>query len=289
MRDDEPVHRVSVSDPADPRVADFTALTDVQLRRRREPEEGLFLAEGDKVIRRALTAGYRLRGVLCEERWLEPLADVLPDDAPAYVAAREVLEAVTGYTVHRGALASFARRPLPDPAELLRTTRRVAVLEDVNDHTNVGAIFRSAAALGMDAVLLTPRCADPLYRRAVKVSMGAVLAVPYARLPWWPAGFELLRGAGFRTVALTPDADAVALPDLSADALERPALLLGAEGTGLSAAALAGADLRVRIPMSAGVDSLNVGSAASVAFYALALANRMSRSRSATTGAERVL
>jgi tRNA G18 (ribose-2'-O)-methylase SpoU len=197
MRHDASVHRVSVSDPADARVSDFTSLTDVQLRRRREPDEGLFLAEGDKVIRRALAAGYSLRAVLlCEERWLEPLADVLPDDAHAYVAAPAVMAAVTGYAVHRGALASFARRPLPEPGELLHGARRVAVLEDVNDHTNLGAIFRSAAALGLDAVLLTPRCADPLYRRAVKVSMGAVLAVPYARLPWWQSGFELLRGAG---------------------------------------------------------------------------------------------
>jgi tRNA G18 (ribose-2'-O)-methylase SpoU len=289
MRDDETVQRVSVSDPADARVVDFTALTDVELRRRREPAEGLFLAEGEKVIRRAIDAGYALRGVLCEERWLEPLADVLPDDVPAYVAAPSVLEAVTGYAVHRGALASFARRPLPEPGELLRRARRVAVLEDVNDHTNVGAIFRSAAALGMDAVLLTPRCADPLYRRAVKVSMGAVLAVPYARMPWWPAGFDLLREAGFRTIALTPDPGALPLSELPADALTRVALLLGAEGDGLSGAALSGADVRVRIPMAAGVDSLNVGSAASVAFYALALASGSSSSRSATTGAESVL
>ena len=264
------VHVQRVSDPGDPRVADYTSLTDVALRRRREPAEGLFLAEGEKVVRRALAAGYALRSVLCEDRWVGPLADALPASAVVYAAPPEVLEAVTGYRVHRGALASFARRRLPAAGDLLRRSRRVVVLEDVNDHTNVGAVFRSAAALGMDAVLLTPRCADPLYRRAVKVSMGAVFAVPYARLPWWPQGFTLLREAGLRTVALTPDPTAVALPDLTGSVEARVAVLLGAEGTGLSGPALDGADVRARIPMSAGIDSLNVGAAAAVAFYALA-------------------
>ena len=260
----------TVVEPGDPRVRDFTSLTDVALRRRREPAEGLFLAEGEKVILRALAAGYPLRAVLCEERRLAEVAAAAPPGATAYVEPPDVLAAVTGYEVHRGALASFGRRPLADAAVLLRHATTVAVLEDVNDHTNVGAVFRSAAALGVDAVLLTPRCADPLYRRAVKVSMGAVFAVPYARLPWWPQGFAVLREAGFRSLALTPDPAAVALPELMGTVDARVAVLLGAEGTGLSRPALEGADVRARIPMSAGVDSLNVGAAAAVAFYALA-------------------
>jgi tRNA G18 (ribose-2'-O)-methylase SpoU len=176
---------------------------------------------------------------------------------------------VTGYGVHRGALAAMARQPLPAPAELLAaTTGPLAVLEDVNDHTNVGAIFRGAAALGIDAVLLSPRCADPLYRRAVKVSMGAVFAIPYARFPRWPDGLRTLADADVELLALTPDPGASSLSALP-PARRRRALLLGAEGPGLTRWALDAADVRVRIPMSRDVDSLNVAAAAAVAFYAL--------------------
>ncbi|WP_130494117.1 TrmH family RNA methyltransferase [Motilibacter rhizosphaerae] len=264
---------IRVDDPADPRLADFVGLTDVALRRRREPEEGMFLAEGEKVVLRAVAAGFRPRAAFLEERWLPGLADALAAaGAPAYVAAPEVLEQVTGYVVHRGALVAMERRPLPEPAELLASSRRLAVLEDVVDHTNLGAVFRSAAALGVDGVLLTPRCADPLYRRSVKVSMGAVFSVPYARAASWPECFDEVTGAGFRLLALTPAPDAVALPDLVP--AERDALLLGTEGDGLSARALAAADLRVQIPMEGGIDSLNVAAAAAVAFYALRYAVR---------------
>lgn len=265
---------IEVSDPADPRLADYTSLTDPALRRAREPAEGVFVAEGEKVLRRALAAGYPLRSVLLHPRWLEPLADVLEaDEAPAYVATAHVLERVTGYRVHRGPLAAMGRKPLPGAAALLRDARRVLVLEDLNDPANLGAVFRSAAALGIDAALLSPRCADPLYRRAVKASMGAVLTLPYTRLPAWPEGLQEVRAAGLQVLALTPAAEAMPLPALAPAGTARLALLLGAEGPGLSPAALAAADLTVRIPMGRGVgegvDSLNVAAAAAIACYAV--------------------
>ena len=196
---------ISVSDPGDACLADYVGLTDVELRRRKEPADGIFIAEGEKVIHRAVAAGYRLRSLLLSEKWLPSMGEVIArTDAPVYLADDALLEQVTGFAVHRGALASMERRPLPTPAEVLSTARRVAVLEDVNNHTNVGVVFRAAAALGIDAVLLNPRCADPLYRRAVKVSMGAVFAVPYARLADWPGGLDAVREAGLTTLALTP-------------------------------------------------------------------------------------
>ncbi|CAG6396434.1 RNA methyltransferase [Streptomyces cocklensis] len=263
---------VAVVDPDDPRLYDYTALTDVELRRRREPAEGLFIAEGQKVVRRALRAGYAMRSMLLTEKWVDALRDVIDEvPAPVYVVSDELAERVTGYHVHRGALAAMQRKPLPDAADVLAGARRVVIMEAVNDHTNIGAIFRSAAALGMDAVLLSPDCADPLYRRSVKVSMGAVFSVPYARLTAWPRDlYGTVKDAGFRLLALTPAAEATALPDLAAHELPRLALLLGAEGPGLSPRALAAADTLVRIPMSHDIDSLNVGAAAAVAFYAVA-------------------
>ncbi len=258
----------TVTDPADPRLADYTGLTDVELRRRREPAEGLFIAEGEKVIRRALEAGYRMRSMLLTPKWLDVMGDVIAAaDAPVHVVEAGLAEQVTGYHVHRGALASMERKPLPDAAEVLAGARRVAVLEGLVDHTNLGAIFRSAAALGMDAVLLSPDCADPLYRRAVKVSMGAVFAVPYARLDPWPAALDAVRRAGFRLLALTPAESAVPLADAAPHQLPKAALMLGAEGDGLTRRALDAADQWVRIPMAHGIDSLNVGAAAAVAFY----------------------
>ncbi len=260
-----------VTDPADPRLADYAGLTDTRLRRLLEPAGGLFVAEGEKVVRRAVAAGYDLRSVLLARRWLAGLADLLdPLDVPVYVGDEGVLRSVTGYAVHRGALASVHRRPLPDPRDLLTGARRVAVLEGIVDPTNVGAVFRAAAALGMDAVLLDPRCADPLYRRAVKVSMGAVFAVPYARFEHWPAGLDDVRAAGLTVLALTPAADAGDLDHLPPEARVRCAVLLGTEGDGLTTQAQAAADWRVRIPMAGGVDSLNVAAAAALAFYALA-------------------
>ncbi|ATY94779.1 TrmH family RNA methyltransferase [Streptomyces cavourensis] len=262
---------ITVDDPDDPRLSDYIGLTDVELRRRREPAEGLFIAEGEKVIRRARYAGYEMRSMLLSAKWVDVMRDVIDEvPAPVYAVAPELAERVTGYHVHRGALASMQRKPLPTAEELLTTARRVVVMESVNDHTNIGAIFRSAAALGMDAVLLSPDCADPLYRRSVKVSMGAVFSVPYARLEAWPKGLETVREAGFRLLALTPDAKATSIDEAAPHRLERVALMLGAEGEGLSTKALMAADEWVRIPMAHGVDSLNVGAAAAVAFYAVA-------------------
>src|SRR6188508_3230381 len=177
---------VEIATADDPRLADYRDLRDVQLRKNLEAEHGLFLAEGEKVVRRAVETGFPARSFLMAPRWLDGLSDVLAtSDAPCYVMSEALAEQVTGFHVHRGALASLERRPLPSVDGVLAAARTVVVLEDIVDHTNVGAIFRSAAALGVDAVLLAPRCADPLYRRSVKVAMGAVFAVPWTRLPDW--------------------------------------------------------------------------------------------------------
>ncbi|WMX47930.1 TrmH family RNA methyltransferase [Streptomyces roseicoloratus] len=261
---------ITIDDPDDPRLRDYTGLTDVELRRRREPAEGLFIAEGEKVIRRARQAGYEMRSMLLSAKWVDVMRDVIDEvPAPVYAVQPDLAERVTGYHVHRGALASMQRKPLPAATDLLSSARRVAVMESVNDHTNIGAIFRSAAALGMDAVLLSPDCADPLYRRSVKVSMGAVFSVPYARLETWPRGLEAVREAGFKLLALTPADRAASIDEAAPHKLDRVALMLGAEGEGLSTQALRAADEWVRIPMAHGVDSLNVGAAAAVAFYAV--------------------
>jgi tRNA G18 (ribose-2'-O)-methylase SpoU len=257
-----------ISDPDDERIADYRALTDVELRTRWEPPHGLFIAEGELVLRRALRAGYPPRSYLIDAKRADQLAD-LPPGAPVYAATQDVLERATGFHVHRGILASFHRRPLRAAADLLAAARRVAILEDVNNHTNLGAVFRGAAALGVDGVLLSPSCADPLYRRSVRVSMGEVFAVPYARLDPWPTALDTVRAAGFTVLAMTPAADAVPLQRLTAAQRARAALLLGAEGPGLSGQALAASDVRVAIPMRRDVDSLNVAAAAAVAFWEL--------------------
>lgn len=251
----------------DPRLHDFTDLTDVALRSRREVAEGLFIGEGELVIRRAVRAGYPLRTVLTSPRWLGSVSDVV-GNAEVLLAPEDVLEEITGFHVHRGALASFARLPPAEPLALLTGRTRVAVLEDINSHTNLGAIFRAAAGLGIEAVLLSPSCADPLYRRAIRVSMGEVFAIPWARLTQWPADLDVLRGMGFTIAALALGEDAVSIRAATLDRIPKLAVLLGAEGPGLSPAAIAQADLQVSIPMTAGVDSLNVAAASAVAFYA---------------------
>lgn len=264
---------LAVTDPADERLADYVALTDVALRSRHEPERGLYIAESSTVLGRALAAGHRPRSVLLAPRWLGDVEAMLAaapaaGEVPVYVADEPVLEAITGFHVHRGALAAMHRPALPAVGDLLAGARRVAVLEDVVDHTNVGAAFRSAAALGVDAVLVTPRCADPLYRRSVRVSMGTVFQVPWTRIEPWPGGVDALRAAGFVVAALALADDATALDELAADPPDRLALVLGAEGDGLKRATVAAADVVVRIPMAGGVDSLNVAAAAAVAFWA---------------------
>jgi tRNA G18 (ribose-2'-O)-methylase SpoU len=257
-----------ITDPDDDRLGDYRALTDLELRTRWEPPNGLFIAEGELVLRRALRAGYTARSYLVDAKRTSQLDD-LPGDAPVYAATPQVLEQATGFHVHRGVLASFHRLPLLAADEVLATARRVAILEDVNNHTNIGAVFRGAAALGIDAVLLSPTCADPLYRRSVRVSMGEVFAVPYARLEPWPDGLDRVRAAGFTVLALTPAPEAVPMQHLDAAQRARAALLLGAEGPGLSRHALAASDVPVRLPMRRGVDSLNVAAAAAVAFWEL--------------------
>lgn len=263
------LHYLESSD--DPRVSDYTRLTDVHLRKVREPAEGMYIAESSRVLRRALAAGHRPRSFFLAEKWLEDLADVFSDfpDVPVYVGSAALLEDITGFHLHRGAMAAM-HRPAPVPLpELLAGARRVAVLEDIVDHTNVGAIFRSAAALGVDAVLVSPRCGDPLYRRSVRVSMGTVFQVPWARLGSWPADLEVLRGQGFTVAAMELTGDAVDLDELAARNPDKLALVLGTEGAGMSAETLAAVDLAVKIPMRAGVDSLNVAAASAVAFWEL--------------------
>ena len=252
-------------------LADYSRLTDVALRRVSEPEGGLYIAESTKVITRALAAGHRPRSVLLQEQWLADIEPLLEDypDVPVFVGDAAVLEQLTGYHLHRGALAAMHRPELPDPRALLAGARRVVVLEDIVDHTNVGAIFRSVAGLGADAVLVSPRCADPLYRRSVRVSMGTVLQVPWTRIPEWDEATGILHDAGFDIAALALADDAVSLDDYAAAAPERVAMVLGSEGDGLSRRALAAADTVVTIPMLHGVDSLNVASASAVALWAL--------------------
>ena len=265
------VHRIT--DLSDPRLADYVGLTDVALRRVSEPAGGLYIAESAKVIARALAAGHDPRSVLLLEQWLPEVERLVGDrDVPVFVGTSELLEQLTGFEMHRGALASMHRPPLRDPAELLAGARRVVVVEDVVDHTNVGAIFRSVAGLGADAVLITPRCADPLYRRSVRVSMGTVLQVPWTRLPEWPLGAEVLKQAGFHLAALALAENAVSLEDFAASPPHKVAIMLGAEGDGLSRQALQHADSIVTIPMLHGVDSLNVAAASAVALYALRVA-----------------
>lgn len=273
------MQRIDITDASDPRLADYVHLRDVSLRKHLESEHGLFIAEGEKVILRALEAGHRPRSLLLAERWLAGLEPALADhpDVPVFVVSEALAEQVTGFHVHRGALASLHRRPLPVVCDLLADLadsggtggrRRIAVLEDLVDHTNVGACFRSAAALGVDLVLVTPRCADPLYRRSIKVSMGTVFQVPWTRVDDWPAGLDVLRAAGYCAAGMTLGAGAITLDDLVAEDHDRLALVFGTEGHGLTPGADRRLDRRVTIPMLHGVDSLNVAASSAVAFYA---------------------
>lgn len=259
--------RIPIDDPGDPRLADFRDLTRADRRPDRPGGRGLVIAEGTVVVRRLLRSPYPLRALLGLGRRYDELAPDLADsDAPFYVVDADLMASVIGFHLNRGVLATADRIPSPAATELLPTVRSVAVLEGVGDHENLGSIFRNAAGLGVGAVLLGDGCADPLYRRSVRVSMGTVLHVPFAPLPWLDDGIELLRHNGFRTVALTP-AGELRLAD--APLAGRIALLVGSEGHGLTDAALAAADVRVRIPMHREIDSLNVATAAAIAFAAL--------------------
>lgn len=267
---------IEITDPADSRIGDFTSLTDPALRMRVEPSRGLFIAEGELILRRALAAGHQLRSVLIDHKHVDDVITAageygqdLDGEIPLYVADYPILEAVTGFHVHRGLLAAFSRPTERDPAEVLAGAQRVVIVENVNNHTNLGSMIRSAAALGMDAVLLSPSCVDPLYRRVIRVSMGQVFAIPFARLSPWPDVLDIVKAEGFTVIATTPATDAVNLRDLPKSARRRPALLLGAEGPGLTPGALAAADVKAAIGMHHGVDSLNVAVAAAVACYEL--------------------
>ena len=281
---------ITIDSIDDERVAAYTNLTEIQLRNRLEPERGLFIAESPKVSDRALAAGREPISLLVEEPWIEGMSqtfDVVDKrwgtDIPVYVASPEQLRQLTGYRLHRGALSAMRRWPLPSVEETCRDARRVAVMENIVDHTNVGALMRSAAALDVDAVLVTPSCGDPLYRRAARVSMGTVFQIPWTRIGgddkhFWPRrGLEELRSLGFTTVAMALSDDSISLDELtrrlnnspeSADHIDKLALIFGTEGDGLSRHTIAGADLTVKIPMSHGVDSLNVAASSAVAFYA---------------------
>lgn len=251
----------------------FARLTQAQLRNRLEPEKGLFIAESPKVIGTALSAGLEPVSFLMEQRHITgDAASLLArfPDVPVYTASRELLSSLTGYTLTRGVLCAM-RRPAPkSPTEVIAGAKRIAVLEGVVDATNIGAIFRSAAALGMDAVLLSPTCCDPLTRRAVRVSMGTVFQLPWATFDTWPAGgMEILRGAGFATCAMALRDDSLALGDEWLNSIPKLAIVLGAEGDGLANGTIAACDYTVRIPMAHGVDSLNVAAASAVAFWEL--------------------
>jgi tRNA G18 (ribose-2'-O)-methylase SpoU len=256
---------VDVTDPDDPRLADYVDLADPDFRTRVEADRGFFVAESPLVVRRLLESGRRVRSVLVTPAQHAALAGAFERaglDAPVYVAPDAVLRRVVGFHLHRGAVAAADRWALPAAGAVLQGARRVAILERVNDHENLGVLFRSAAALGVDAVLLDPECSDPLYRRCVRVSIGHVLRLPWTRV----AALDEVRAAGFTTFALTPAP--AATPIEAIEWPERAALLFGAEGPGLSDAWLATADRRVRITMQPGADSLNVATAAAIAFYA---------------------
>ena len=252
-----------------PGVALFSRLTEAQLRQQQELGAGLFIAESPKVIKVALDAGYRPIALLCERKHIEGDAkDIIAraDDIPVYTGDRELLATLTGYTLTRGVLCAMQRPTLPTVAQLCQNAQRIAVIEGVVDTTNIGAIFRSAAALGIDAVLLTPNSCDPLNRRAIRVSMGSVFLIPWTWLDQPPS---TLHKAGFKTVALALTPDALAIDDWRIKRTERLAIILGTEGDGLPQKTLIEADYVARIPMAHGVDSLNVAAASAVAFWEL--------------------
>lgn len=272
---------IEVMDFEDARLDAFARLTEAQLRNRLEPEKGIFIAESPKVITRALDAGYEPVSLLMERKHVAGQAagiiercDALLPGIPVFTGDIDMLCQLTGFKLTRGVLCAFKRKPLPSVEELCRDARRIAVLEGIVDHTNIGAIFRSAAALNVDAVLVTPTCCDPLYRRAVRVSMGTVFQIPWTRIgvepaDWPAAGLERLHALGFKTAAMALSDDSVSIDDEELQSEQKLAIILGTEGDGLSMHTIAQSDYTVRIPMRHGVDSLNVAAASAVAFWAL--------------------
>lgn len=270
-----------IKDFAAPELNVYARTSEVQLLRYYEPEPGFFIAESPKVIERALHAGYQPVSFLVEHKDLEREAgEILKKypDVPVYTAEYEILVKLTGFALTRGMLCAMRRNPLPLAEEICRNASRIAVLENVVNPTNIGAIFRSAAALHMDAVLLTGGCSDPLYRRAVRVSMGTVFQIPWTyfdKKNAWPGeGMQLLKNMGFKTAAMALRDDSVGIDNQTLQAEEKLAIVLGTEGDGLSSQTIADCDYTVKIPMSHGVDSLNVAAASAVAFWELGYINR---------------
>ena len=260
---------IKITDLSDPRLGDYSHLTDVALKKAQSSEHGLYLAESALVLERALRTGHRPRSVLALGGTVDEALALVGHDVPIFSGPGELLAELTGYILHRGLIASMHRPALPDLDELLDGARRIVILENVADPTNVGAIFRSAGAIGADAILVTARCSDPFYRRAIRVSMGTVLQVPWSRTGDWSSTRELLTRHGFHVAALALTPDAVSLRDFQAAGYEKLALVLGAEGPGLTDDALVAADTVVQIPMMHGIDSLNVAAASAVAMWAL--------------------
>ncbi len=276
--EDDPLEHVPIDDPDDPRIAEYAGLRDHDLRRRRESPggdlDGIFVTEGDMVVERALRADYRIRSALVDATRNKPLLDSVPAGTTVFAAGPEVVRRITGMGVHRGMMAVFERRPVPTPEAVLSTATRVVVLEQVVNPTNLGIIARSARGLGADALLLDPASVDPLYRRASRVAMGEVFAMPYARLPRFPDGLDVVADHGFSLVALTPDPTATSIDDVSFAPNEKVALVLGSEGPGLAAETMDRIGLRVQIPLHGDVDSLNVAAAAAIACYVLGRGRR---------------
>lgn len=268
---------IRITDFGDPRIDPYVRLTGAQLRNKLEAEKGIFIAESPTVIEVALNAGLTPVSLLTDERLLggdvEKIIARLPVDVPVYTAGRELLRQMTGFELTRGALAAFYRPKMPTVRELVGEGRRIAVLEEIADSTNIGAAFRSAAALGIDAVLITPTCCDPLCRRALRVSMGTVLQVPWTRIgntpDDWPREMDTLHEMGYKTVAMALSRDTVRIDDPCLKAEPQLAIILGTEGTGLKSETITRASYTAKIPMAHGVDSLNVAAAGAVAFYAL--------------------
>ena len=268
---------IEIQNAALPELDVFARLTEAQLRNKQDPEKGLFIAESPKVIERALNAGYEPVSLLMEQKHITgDAANIIArcGDIPVYTAEREVLAGLTGYELTRGVLCALRRRPLPSVEELCASARRIAILESIVDPTNVGAIFRSAAALNLDAVLVTPTCCDPLYRCAVRVSMGTVFQIPWTRIgnthtDWPHPGMDQLKALGFKTAAMALSDDSVSIDDPTLASEEKLAIILGTEGDGLSLRTIADCDYTVRIPMAHQVDSLNVAAASAVAFWEL--------------------
>ncbi|WP_271395167.1 TrmH family RNA methyltransferase [Neomicrococcus lactis] len=266
-----PPNVVRLESAADPRVKDYVALSDAALRQKTDPERGLYIAESTNVVKRAIAAGHTPRSFFLTEKWLPKLRNEIEQfpDVPVLMGSPEILEEIAGFNLHRGALAAMNR---PEPLtvqDVLANARRIVLLEDIVEHTNLGAVFRSAAGLGVDGILVSERCADPLYRRSIRVSMGGVFQIPWARTGPWENALEGLKDAGFVIAAMELTADSINMDEFEAGSLERLALVLGTEGAGISQRTLELADVALQIPMRVGVNSLNVAAASSVAMWEL--------------------